>query len=31
LQSANGVVEATPSAISGGVGNFSVTWDNSGA
>jgi hypothetical protein len=31
LQSADGVIEATPSAISGGVGNFSVTWDSSGA
>jgi len=31
LQSAAGVTEATPSVISGGIGNFSVTWDSSGA
>jgi hypothetical protein len=31
MLSGAGVTEATPSAISGGVGNFSVTWDSRGA
>jgi hypothetical protein len=31
LRSAQGAVEATPSAISDGMGDFSVTWESSGA
>jgi hypothetical protein len=31
MQSAAGAIEATPSAISGGIGNFSVTWDSNGS
>jgi hypothetical protein len=30
MDSAEGVTLATPSAISGGIGNFSVAWDSSG-
>jgi Peptidase A4 family len=31
MRSAQGATEATPSAIGGGTGDFSVTWDSSGA
>jgi hypothetical protein len=30
MESANDVTMATPSAISGGIGNFSVAWDSAG-
>jgi hypothetical protein len=30
MESLGGVIEAAPSPISGGIGNFSVTWDSSG-